>query len=96
MARLGDHPNVVAVLDAGEEDGRPFIVSQLFTGGSLEDRLAAADRGLELVDAVRIGRQVAEGLASAHAQGIVHRDVKPANIWFDAAGNALLGDFGLA
>ncbi len=96
MARLGDHPNVVAVLDAGEEDGRPFIVSQLLTGGSLEDRLAAADRGLELVDAVRIGRQVAEGLASAHAQGIVHRDVKPANIWFDAAGNALLGDFGLA
>ena len=52
--------------------------------------------GLELADAVRIGRQVAEGLASAHAQGVVHRDVKPANIWFDASGNALLGDFGLA
>ena len=43
MARLGDHPHVVAVLDAGEEDGRPFIVSQLLTGGSLEDRLATAD-----------------------------------------------------
>ena len=96
MARLGDHPHVVAVLDAGEEDGRPFIVSQLLTGGSLEDRLADIGGAVEVADAVRIGRQVAEGLASAHAQGVVHRDVKPANIWFDAAGNALLGDFGLA
>ena len=96
MARLGDHPHVVSVLDAGEEDGRPFIVSQLLTGGSLEERLADIGAALEVADAVRIGRQVAEGLASAHAQGVVHRDVKPANIWFDAAGNALLGDFGLA
>ena len=96
MARLGDHPHVVAVLDAGEEEGRPFIVSQLLTGGSLEDRLADTGGAVEVADALRIGRQVAEGLASAHTQGVVHRDVKPANIWFDAAGNALLGDFGLA
>ncbi len=96
MARLGDHPHVVAVLDAGEEDGRPFIVSQLLTGGSLDDRLTEADGALEPSDAVRIARQVAEGLASAHGQGVVHRDVKPANIWFDGGGSALLGDFGLA
>jgi len=96
MALLGDHPHVVAVLDVGEEDDRPFIVSQLLTGGSLDDKLAEADGALELSDAVRIARQVADGLASAHEKGVVHRDVKPANIWFDGSGGALLGDFGLA
>lgn len=97
MARLGDHPSVVAVLDVGEEGDRPFIVSQLLTGGSLDDRLAASSGGgLDVAETLRIARQVAEGLASAHAEGVIHRDVKPANIWFDAGGNALLGDFGLA
>jgi class 3 adenylate cyclase len=97
-ARLGDHPRIVTVHDVGEEaDGTPFIVSQLMAGGTLAERLSAAPEGrLPVDDALRIAEDVASALTHAHAIGVVHRDVKPANIWLASDGAAHLGDFGLA
>jgi len=86
------HPHVVKVIDVGREEGRPFVVMQYLSGGSLKDRATAplSPRSLTgwLMD-------VARALDFLHAQGFVHRDVKPANILFDAHGNAFLGDFGI-
>jgi class 3 adenylate cyclase/tetratricopeptide (TPR) repeat protein len=97
MAMLGDHPHIVTVHDVGEDEGVPYIVSQLMPGGSLANVLAkASEHRLSVDDTVRIGSQVAEALAHAHGHGVIHRDLKPANIWLDANGAVLLGDFGLA
>ena len=97
MAQLGDHALIVTVHDVGEESGTPFIVSQYMKGGSLAERLGEApDHRLPIREVLTIGEQVARALAHAHSYGIVHRDVKPANVWIDGDGNALLGDFGLA
>jgi predicted ATPase/class 3 adenylate cyclase len=97
MARLGDHPNIVTVFDVGEDDGQPYIVSELMPGGSVADVLARQeDHRLPVDDALRIGEQVALALAHAHDRGIVDRDLKPANVWLAADGTARLGDFGLA
>jgi serine/threonine-protein kinase len=89
-----DHPNIVPVLDYGEEDGLPYLVMPYLEGGSLSDRLQkgrlTADEGSRVVS------QLASALQLAHENGIVHRDVKPANILLDNEGNALLADFGLA
>jgi tetratricopeptide (TPR) repeat protein len=92
--RLGDHPNVITVYDTGEVDGVPYLVLRAMPGGSLADRL---DHGrLPIPEAIRIGRQIATALAHAHAHGVVHRDVKPDNVWLAADGTAALGDFGIA
>ena len=92
--RLGDHPNVITIYDTGEVDGIPYLVLRAMRGGSLADRL---DRGRPtLADVLRIGRDVAVALAHAHAHGVVHRDVKPGNVWLAADGSAALGDFGIA
>ncbi len=97
MARLGDHPHVVTVFDVGDVDGQPYIVSQYMAGGSVADLLhASAPQRLPLDDVLRIARQVANALAHAHARGVIHRDVKPSNVWLTADGVAKLGDFGLA
>ena len=97
MARLGDHPNIVTVHDITEEDGKPLIVSQYMSGGSLSDLLDRADgRRLPVDDTIRIGGEIARALEHAHARGVVHRDLKPGNVWFTDAGAAMLGDFGLA
>ncbi len=98
MARLGDHPRVVTVFDVGEEpDGTPYIVSEYMVGGSLAGRLAAADDGrLHVSEVLELATQVADALAHAHANGIVHRDLKHGNVWLAADGSARLGDFGLA
>ena len=97
MARLGDHPHVVTVHDIGEEGGQPYIVSQLMAGGDVASLLhAAPDHQLPLVRALALGEQVCDALAHAHRNGIVHRDVKPGNVWLTADGTAKLGDFGLA
>src|SRR5262249_32060689 len=97
MARLGDHPHIVTVYDAGDDDGRPYIVSQYMAGGSVDDLLRAAEQHrLSVEDTLRIGRQMASALAHAHAGGVVHRDVKPSNVWLTSDGIAKLGDFGLA
>jgi serine/threonine protein kinase len=94
-ARRIEHPNIVPVLDEGEEAGTPFLVQRLVPGGTLADLIAKRQR-LELADTVDICAQVAAGLDALHASGLVHRDVKPANILLDGAGGALISDFGLA
>jgi class 3 adenylate cyclase len=97
MARLGDHPHVVTVFDIGDDGDEPYIVSQFMPGGSLADRLAAADeRRLPVDEALAVATDVARGLEHAHRHDIVHRDLKPANVWLDVDGRARLGDFGLA
>jgi WD40 repeat protein len=95
LARL-DHSNVVPVIHTGEDSGRLYLVMPLLQGETLEARLQREGK-LPPGELVRIGREVALGLAAAHAVGIVHRDVKPANIWLEAGtGRARLLDFGLA
>lgn len=89
-----EHPNVIPVLDAGESDGTGWIVMHLAEGGSLADRLQAGP--LEPDEAVRILRQVAVALDAAHAEGRLHRDVKPANVLLEPDGHAWLADFGVA
>src|SRR5829696_4975905 len=96
MRKLGDHPQVVTVLDIGEEDGNPFIVSRYMPGGDVDGMLAAAGGRLDVQRAVDIAADVTRALEHAHARGVVHRDLKPANVWIDDDGRARLGDFGLA
>ncbi len=89
--RLGDHPNVITVHDTGELDGVPYLVLRAMAGGSLADAPRPA-----IADTIRLGREIAAALAHAHAHGVVHRDVKPDNVWLAADGTAALGDFGVA
>ena len=89
------HPNISRVFDFGKVDDRPFIVFELLPGGSLEERLRP---GRPFADdaTASVAADIAAALAYAHAQGVLHRDVKPANILFDEDGNAKLADFGIA
>ena len=97
MARLGDHPNIVTVHDVGEEGGRTYITSQYVPGGSLVERLRMLPgRRMPVEDALGVARQVTAALSHAHASAIVHRDVKPGNVFVTEHGTALLGDFGMA
>jgi formylglycine-generating enzyme required for sulfatase activity len=88
-------PHVVAVHDAGEEAGRDFLVMEFVEGHTLADLVK--DRGpLPVGEAVRAALQAARGLAHAHAAGLIHRDVKPANLLLDRAGQVKVSDLGLA
>jgi len=89
------HPNISRVFDFGEVDDRGFIVFEFLPGGSLEERLQP---GRPLADdaTMRVAADIAAALAYAHEHGVLHRDVKPANILFDEDGNAKLADFGIA
>jgi hypothetical protein len=90
------HHNVLAIHQVHSDGGLPFLVMPLVAGDSLAERLTAQGR-LELQEVLRIGMQAAAGLAAAHEQGIVHRDVKPANILLEkGVERAMLTDFGLA
>jgi WD40 repeat protein len=92
------HENVVAVHHVAEEETSevPYLVMQLVEGESLEERLAREGRP-ELKEIVRVGREIAEGLGAAHARGLIHRDVKPANVLLEhGTGRVKLTDFGLA
>jgi serine/threonine protein kinase len=93
-ARL-NHPNVVAVHDIGQHDGRAYIVMELVPGGSLQARLELQG-ALPWREATRIVADVCRGLSAAHAARLIHRDIKPSNILLAAAGLAKLADFGLA
>ena len=95
FARLGNHPHIAQVFDAGVFDSQPFIAMQLIDGDSLEARVARSG-ALPEHDVLEIGRKLCLALDHAHAQGIVHRDIKPANIILDAKGEPHLVDFGLA
>ncbi len=93
-ARLSGRPNVVTIFDVGESAGRPFIVMEYLGGGSLEDRVRAGriapGQALDWLE------QAAAALDAAHAEGVVHRDVKPANLLLDEADNVHVADFGIA
>jgi WD40 repeat protein/serine/threonine protein kinase len=89
------HEHVVTIHAVGEEAGLPYLVMQCVPGPSLQERLDR-DGPLELEEVLRIGLQTAQGLAAAHAQGVVHRDVKPGNILLEDGYRVRLTDFGLA
>ena len=94
VALAVDHPNLVRVLEHGEACGRLYLASRYVPGPTLAERL---DRGpLSARAAARAVADVGAGLDALHRLGLVHRDVKPANVLFDADGRALLTDFGVA
>ncbi|MGI5446336.1 protein kinase domain-containing protein [Streptomyces sp. CA-243310] len=90
------HPHVVVVHDVVEDDGRPYIVMELVDGGSLADRLTAAGP-LDPAETARTGLALLGALTAAHARGVLHRDVKPANVLMEAGTDrVVLTDFGIA
>jgi serine/threonine protein kinase len=89
------HRNIITIYDFGEEGGRAYIVMELLTGESLTNLLARGVK-LPLEQQVEIMMRVSEGLAFAHSRGIVHRDVKPANLFVTTDGQVKILDFGVA
>jgi serine/threonine-protein kinase len=98
-ARACDHPHIATIYDIGEHGEDAFIVMEYFSGGTVADQLRAARAGGRRVpreSALRWLREAAAGLDHAHAAGIVHRDVKPANLLLDGQERLAVGDFGIA
>jgi hypothetical protein len=98
-ARVSEHAHIATIYDTGEHGDDTYIVMEYFSGGTVADRLRAARDGGAPVDretAMRWLREAAAGLDAAHAAGIVHRDVKPANLLIDAHERLAVGDFGIA
>ena len=89
-----DNPNICAIYDVGEASGLAYIVMQYVEGPTLRQLMNG--RPLDMLSALSIGIQIADGLAVAHSRGIVHRDIKPSNIVVQPGGQAKLLDFGLA
>jgi serine/threonine-protein kinase len=89
------HPHVVGVIDAGEDDGRPYIVLEYVEGETLKERIRRQGR-LEIPEAVAYAIEIARALGAAHSRHIVHRDVKPQNVLIDDEGSAKVTDFGIA
>jgi hypothetical protein len=94
MGAVSDHPNVVPIYGAGVVDGRGYMVMPLLSGGTLDDKIRSGP--LDAPEVVRIGRALADALAASHQIGLLHRDVKPANVLFTAYGDPQLADFGIA
>jgi serine/threonine protein kinase len=96
-AAVLDHDNIVAIYHVGEDEGVPYLVMPLLRGQTLDAYLRKG-KPLTPAQVLRIARHVARGLAAAHDKGLIHRDVKPANLWLDASagGRVKILDFGLA
>src|ERR687887_2011829 len=90
-----NHPHIVTVIDAGEDDGAPYIVFEYVEGETLKDRIRRLGR-LPVPEAVAYAVEIGRALAAAHAQRLVHRDVKPQNVLIDGDGRAKVTDFGIA
>jgi len=88
------HPHIVTVIDAGEDESRPYIVFEYVPGRTLKDRIRAGQ--LTVPEAVAYAIEIARALGAAHARAIVHRDVKPQNVLIDDEGSAKVTDFGIA
>jgi len=95
IAQTVKHPNVVPLIATAEHDGRPYMVQGFIEGIALDEKLKR-DGPLDTASAVRIGADVAAGLEALWPAGMVHRDVRPANILLDERGRAYITDFGLA
>ncbi len=89
-----DHPNIAAIHEVGEYQGRPYYAMQVVEGQSLKEVIAAKDLPIDQV--LEIGIQACEGLQAAHDKGIIHRDIKPSNLLLDSHGRVRIVDFGLA
>ena len=89
------HPHIVGVIDAGEDEGRPYIVFEFVEGETLKERIRRLGR-LPISEAVAYAIEIARALGAAHARHIVHRDVKPQNVLIDEDGSAKVTDFGIA
>ena len=89
-----NHPNILAVYDVGIHDGAPYVVSELLEGESLRDLLNTGP--IETRKAIAYATQIAQGLAAAHDKGIIHRDIKPDNLFITRDGRVKIFDFGLA
>lgn len=92
-----EHDHIVHIYQVGEDKGIPYLAMQLLTGASLDDLLKKKG-ALTIKQVLKLGAQIGEGLAAAHAKGLIHRDIKPGNIWIEAVqgGRVKILDFGLA
>jgi serine/threonine protein kinase len=96
LGRLSSHPNIVTVFDAGVTGGdRPFLVMEHLAQGTLAQRIADGGR-VDVPEIVRVAQSIASALTTAHRRGVLHLDVKPANVMLDDDGAPVLGDFGVA
>ncbi len=93
-AAVLEHPNILSIHDVGTHDGHPFVVAELLQGETVRDRIARG--ALAVSEVIVYGRQLAIGLAAAHAKGIAHRDLKPENLFITSDGRLKILDFGLA
>lgn len=89
-----NHPNILAIYDIGTHDGLPYIVSELLEGESLDARLRRGK--VSVSKSIEYARQIASGLAAAHAKNVIHRDIKPGNLFLTKDGRMKVLDFGLA
>src|SRR5919199_338287 len=94
-AGLSSHPNVVTIYDVGDHDGQVFMVMELMRGGSVANRLRAGEK-IPRETALRWLGEAAAALDAAHAAGVIHRDVKPANLLLDGHDRLAIADFGIA
>ncbi|MBI4768291.1 MAG: protein kinase, partial [Deltaproteobacteria bacterium] len=97
MGRLGAHPNIVTVFDLGKDQDQPYIVTELMGGGDIEALMAGTENHrLDMEQVLEIAESVCKGLEFAHGKGVIHRDLKPGNVWITEEGIVKIGDFGLA